>query len=363
MSNTIGKLFTVTVFGESHGRCVGTLVDGCPAGLPLAAAEVQLEMDRRRPGGKVFATARAEPDRVEILAGVFNGRTTGAPLLMLVWNVDADATVYESIRDTPRPGHADYPASVRYGGFNDYRGGGQFSGRITAGYVMAGAVAKKLCGLMGIEILAHTVAIGGIEATARSVAAIKAGLISSPVYCADAAATERMLTAIELAREEGDSLGGVIEAIALNVPAGLGEPVSDTIEGEIARALYAIPAVKGVEFGAGFGAALKRGSENNDAFTIEKGEIITLTNHAGGILGGISDGMPITLRAAIKPTPSISKEQKTVNIRDASNTSIAIRGRHDACIVPRAVVVIECMVAIVLGDFLIRSGRIPEVLK
>jgi chorismate synthase len=363
MSNTIGKLFTVTVFGESHGRCVGAVVDGCPAGLPLSVEDIQKEMDRRRPGTQVFSTTRAEEDKVEILSGTFNGRTTGAPVTMIVWNRDADSSAYERIKDTPRPGHADYTAFTRYGGFNDYRGGGEFSGRITACFVMAGAVAKKLLATRGIEVLAHTVAIGGIETAPKSVAEIKANAPKSLVYCADSAATEKMLSAIEKARSEGDSLGGIVEGISLNVPAGLGEPVMDTIEGELAKALFAVPAVKGVEFGAGFKVALKKGSENNDAYAIENGKIVTLTNSAGGILGGITNGMPVVLRAAFKPTPSIGKEQKTVNIKEMADTTLTIKGRHDACIVPRAVVVVECMMAVVLCDLMVRSGRLPEVLK
>jgi chorismate synthase len=367
MSNSIGKLFTVTIFGESHGRCVGAVVDGCPAGLPLTTPDIQKEMDRRRPGAQIFSTARAEQDNVEILTGTFNGRTTGAPIVMLVWNRDADSTVYERIKDTPRPGHADYTAHRRYGGFNDYRGGGEFSGRITSGFVMAGAVAKKLCASRGIEVIAHTVAIGGIaptlSASAQSIEEIKTALSTSPLYCADAGATEKMLAAIEQARSEGDSLGGVVEGIAFNVAAGLGEPIMDTVEGEMARALFAIPAVKGVEFGAGFGVAAKKGSENNDPYTLENGKIVTLSNNAGGILGGITNGMPVILRVAFKPTPSVSKEQKTVNMRELTETTLTVKGRHDVCIVPRAVVVVECMMAIVLCDLMLRSGRLPEVLK
>jgi chorismate synthase len=363
MTNTIGKLFTVMVFGESHGRCVGAVVDGCPAGLPLSVDDIQKEMDRRRPGTQVFSTTRAEEDKVEILSGIFNGRTTGAPVTMIVWNRDADSSAYERIKDTPRPGHADYAAHVRYGGFNDYRGGGEFSGRITVCFVMAGAIAKKLLATQGIEVIAHTTVIGGIEAALKSVVEIKADVLKSPLYCADEFATEKMLSAIEKARADGNSLGGIVEGIALNVPAGIGEPVMDTIEGELAKAIFAIPAVKGVEFGAGFGVASKMGSENNDAYTIENGKIVTLSNNAGGILGGITNGMPIILRAAFKPTPSVGKDQKTVNFREMSDTTLSVKGRHDACIVPRAVVVVECVMATVLCDLSMRAGIIPEVFK
>lgn len=363
MSNTLGKLFTVTTFGESHGRCVGAVVDGCPAGLPLTLEDIQKEMDRRRPGTQAFSTSRAEEDKVEILSGIFNAHTTGAPITMLVWNRDADSSAYEKIKDTPRPGHADYTAYVKYGGFNDYRGGGQFTGRITACFVMAGAVAKKLLGTIGIDVLAHTIAIGGLKAEPRSIAEIKENVSRSPLYCADSAATGKMMQLIEKARAEGDSVGGVIEGIALGVPAGLGEPVFDTLEGELSKALFAIPAVKGVEFGAGFGAAGKMGSENNDAYATQNGKIVTLSNNSGGILGGIASGMPIVARIAFKPTPSISKEQKTVNIKEMSDTTLTVRGRHDACIVPRAVVVVECMMAIGLCDMARRAGILPEVIK
>ena len=363
MSNSIGGLFTVTTFGESHGRCVGAVIDGCPAGLPLTLEDVQKEMDRRRPGTQAFSTTRAEEDKVEILSGTFNGHTTGTPITMLVWNRDADSSAYERMKDTPRPGHADLTARLRYGGFNDYRGGGQFTGRITASFVMAGAIAKKLLNTLGIEIIAHTIAIGGLKAEARSLAEIKENVPRSPLYCADAAATARMMQLIEKVRNEGDSVGGVVEGIALNVPAGLGEPVMDTVEGELAKALFAIPAVKGVEFGAGFAVAEKKGSENNDAYATQNGKIVTLTNNSGGILGGITSGMPITLRVAFKPTPSISKEQKTVNSKEMSDTTLTVRGRHDACIVPRAVVVVECMMAIVLCDFARRAAILPEVMK
>jgi chorismate synthase len=320
-------------------------------------------MDRRRPGTQVFSTSRAEEDKVEVLSGTFNGRTTGAPITMIVWNRDADSSAYERIRDTPRPGHADYTAHVRYGGFNDYRGGGEFSGRITACFVMAGAVAKKLLATRGTLVIAHTVAIGGIEAASKSIEEIKTNVLKSPLYCADEGATAKMLSLIEKARAEGDSLGGIVEGIALNVPAGLGEPVMDTVEGELAKAIFAIPAVKGVEFGAGFKVASKKGSENNDAFTLDAGKIVTLTNNAGGVLGGITNGMPVVLRAAFKPTPSISKEQKTVNIKEMADTTLTVKGRHDACIVPRAVVVVECVMATVLCDLGLRAGILPEVVK
>ena len=363
MGDSIGKIFTITSFGESHGNCVGVIIDGCPAGLPITEANIQREVDKRRPGVWVAATARAEEDKVEILSGIFNGRTTGAPVCLLIWNKDIDSSEYEKIRFLLRPGHADYTAFIKYGGFNDFRGGGRFSGRITASFVMAGAVAKKLLSLIGIEVLAHTVAIGGVKAKSKAFDEIKENADQNPVKCADLRAAEEMARVISKAKEEGDSVGGIIEGIALNVPVGLGEPAFDTLEGDLAKALFAIPAVKGVEFGAGFSAAEKMGSENNDPFTIRNGKIVTITNNAGGILGGISNGMPIVVRVAVKPTPSIAKGQETVNIKNIESASLAVKGRHDACIVPRAVPVVESMMAVTLCDFAMRAGLIPRVIK
>ncbi len=362
MGNSLGKLFTVTSFGESHGRCIGVVIDGCPAGLPLTEADIQIELDKRKPGTGVASTRRVEEDKVEILSGVFKRRTTGAPLCLLIWNKDTDSSAYERIKNLLRPGHADCTAAMKYGGFNDYRGGGQFSGRITAGFVMAGTVARMLLGIIGVEILAHTVEIGGIKTKSAGLPALRKA-DDNPLKCADPIATARMLKAIEQARSEGDSLGGIIEGMALNVPVGLGEPVFDTLEGDLAKALFAIPAVKGVEFGAGFSAAKMRGSENNDTFIIKKGKIQTIGNNAGGILGGISNGMPVVVRVAVKPTHSISRTQNTVNIKTMESAELDIRGRHDACIVPRAVPVVTAMMAIVLCDFALRAQLIPEVLK
>lgn len=356
MGNSLGKLFTVTCFGESHGRCVGVVIDGCPAGLPISEEEVQKELDRRKP------VKRREEDRVEVLSGIRDGFATGAPICLLVWNRDIDSSDYEKNRFIPRPGHADYASFVKYGGFNDYRGGGRFSGRITAGFVMAGAIAKKLLGLLGIEILAHTVEIGGIRASPKDFSEIKENILKNSLWCADLKAAEEMAELIRKVGEEGDSLGGVIEGLARNVPVGLGEPVFENLDGEMAKALFAIPAVKGVEFGAGFAAARKKGSENNDPFVIRDGKVVTLTNNAGGITGGISNGMPIIVRVAIKPTPSIFKRQKSVDLSKMKEVTLEVRGRHDICIVPRAVPVVEAMMAIVLSDFALRAGLIPRVI-
>lgn len=362
MSNSLGKLFTVTSFGESHGPCVGIIIDGCPAGLPIAEADIQKEVDRRKPEAVAGGTGRTEEDRVEILSGVFNGFASGAPICLLIRNKDIDSSVYEKIRFLPRPGHADYTAYVKYGGFNDFRGGGRFSGRITAGFVMAGTIAKKVLTHIGVEVLAHAVEIGGIVAEPKSINEIR-NIYQNPLRCADLKAAAAMAITIENAKSEGDSLGGIVEGIALNMPAGLGEPVFDTLEGELAKALFAIPAVKGVEFGSGFAGSRKHGSENNDPFTVRNGRIITTTNNAGGILGGVSSGMPLTIRVAVKPTASIARDQKTVNLQSMENTSLTVKGRHDTCIVPRAVPVVEAMMAVTICDLAMKAGIIPRVIK
>ena len=363
MGNSIGRLFTITSFGESHGRCVGVVIDGCPAGLSITEEDIQREVDKRKPGISMASTRRAEEDKVEILSGIFNGRTTGAPVCLLVWNKDIDSSEYEKIRFLPRPGHADYTAFMKYGGFNDFRGGGRFSGRITATFVMAGAIARKLLDLVGVEVLAHTVEIGGIRAEPKGFDEIRENVVKNPLKCADLRAAEAMAEAIEEAKGEGDSLGGMVEGVALDVPVGLGEPVFDTLEGDLAKALLAIPAVKGVEFGSGFSAAGKRGSENNDPFVIRGGRVVTLSNNAGGILGGISNGMPIVVRVAVKPTSSIAQSQQTVDIKRMASASLEVKGRHDVCIVPRAVAVVEAMMAVTICDFAMRAGLIPRVVK
>lgn len=363
MENSLGKLFTITSFGESHGKCVGTIIDGCPAGLPVTEQDIQDDVDKRRPGVKTISTGRAEEDKVEILSGVFNGFTTGAPICLLMWNKDIDSSTYEKMRLLPRPGHADYTAFIKYGGFNDFRGGGRFSGRITATFVMAGAIARKLLDYIGIEVLAYTIQIGDIKAELKGIDEIRRNVNKNPVRCADLKAAAAMTAAVEKVGQEGDSLGGIIEGIALNVPVGLGEPVFGTLEGDLAKALFAIPAVKGVEFGSGFTAAERKGSENNDAFAIIDDRIVTVTNNAGGILGGISNGMPLVVRVAVKPTPSIAKEQDTVDMGSMKSATLSVKGRHDICIVPRAVVAVESIMAVTLCDFARRAGLIPGVIK
>jgi chorismate synthase len=362
--NSIGKEFVVTSFGESHGKYVGVVVDGCSAGLPLSEKDVQAELDRRIPPQPKIVSGRIEKDVVAILSGVFNGFTTGAPIAMIVENREADSSDYEAIRDLPRPGHADYAARVKYSSFNDYRGGGRFSGRVTVAMIMAGAVAKKLLSLFDVDVLAYTIAIGNVKmGKSLSFEEIRKRRYETAVRCPDAACAEAMEEAVVNARKEGDSVGGIIEIVALGVPAGVGEPLFDSLDADIAKMLLAIPAVKGVEFGAGFKAAELKGSENNDAYLMQDGKIVTLTNNAGGILGGISSGMPLVVRIAVKPTPSISKEQRTVNLSEMKDATLKVTGRHDPCVVPKAVPVAESAVAIVLVDHMIRSGVISKVLK
>lgn len=362
--NSIGKALIFTCFGESHGALIGAVIDGCPAGLPLREEDVQTELNKRRPGFTRISTLRREEDRVEIVSGVYRGYTTGAPICMIVRNMDVDSKPYETIMIKPRPGHADYTAKIKYGGYNDPRGGGRFSGRITAAYVMAGAVAKKLLSLIGVEVLAHTVQIGNIKVEKEvSYEEIRRNVYSNPVRCAVPEAAEKMVEEVLRASEEGDSVGGVVEGVALNVPAGLGEPVFDSLDSDIAKMLFNIPAVKGVEFGAGFRIASMRGSEANDQYAIKRGRVITITNNAGGILGGISNGMPIKVRVAFKPTPSIAKKQRTINLEIMREEDLEIAGRHDPCIVPRAVPVVEACLAFVLADHALRSNRIPRIIK
>jgi chorismate synthase len=362
--NVFGSGFVIVPFGESHGKCIGVVIDGCPAGLKLDVDSIQKELNRRRPGQSKISTPRTEEDRFEILSGIFNGYTTGAPIAMIVENKDIESSKYDKIKNTPRPGHADFTAWYKYGGFQDYRGGGRFSGRTTISFILAGALAKQLLKkVLQIEILAHTVALGGIKVErAISVEEIKKNTEANPVRCADPKIAEKMIKRIEEVQREGDSVGGIIEAVCINIPTGLGEPLFRNIESELSKLLFAIPAVKGVEFGSGFRAADLLGSQNNDPFIIESNKIRTESNNAGGILGGISTGMPIICRIAIKPTASIAKPQKTVNLQSMTPTEIAVEGRHDPVIVPRAVPVVEAALAIVLVDFAIQRGLIPPIL-
>ncbi len=362
--NILGERFVVLSFGESHGRCVGAVVDGCPAGLRLKEADVQRDLDLRRPSSTLISTQRMEEDKVEILSGVFEGYTTGSPICMLVWNKDVRSEDYEMIRYTPRPSHADYYAYVKYGGFNDYRGGGRFSGRITAGFVMAGAVAKKLLReVLGVEVIGYSLEIGEVRAEDFSLKDAKKNRYMNDVRAPTSESADRMRARIIEARRRGDSVGGIVECIATGVPLGLGEPVFDTLDGDLAKAMMAIPGARGVEFGAGFEAAKMAGSQHNDPLIMKDGKIISEKNDAGGIVGGLSTGMPIVVRVAFKPPSSISIEQRTVDLKEMEEARLRVPGRHDPCVVPRAVPVVESMMAIVLADHAIRAGLIPPVLS
>lgn len=362
--NSIGKEFVVTSFGESHGKIVGVTIDGCPAGLPLSEADAQALVDRRIPKQPKIVSGRTEKDKVQIQSGIFNGFTTGAPITMTVENKDVDSSDYEDMKDLPRPGHADYTARVKYGGFNDYRGGGRFSGRITVALVMAGAIARKLLNRFCIDVFAYTKAIGNVKLDkSLTFEEVRSHRYETSVRCPDKACAKKMQATIVNARSRGESLGGIVEIIATNVPAGVGEPIFDSLDADIARMLFSLPAVKGVEFGAGFKAASLKGSDNNDAFQFVNGRVVTLTNNHGGILGGISSGMPIVVRIAVKPTPSIAKEQQTVAMSTMENAKLKVVGRHDPCVVPKAVPAAESAVAITLADHMIRAGFIPKILK
>lgn len=355
--NTFGTLFRITTWGESHGSGVGVVIDGCPAGIPLDEADIQKELNRRRPGQSDITTPRKEEDRAEILSGVFSGKTTGAPISIMVRNKDVDSSKYEELRNTPRPGHADLTYELKYG-FRDWRGGGRSSARETVGRVAAGAVAKKILAIHDIEVLGHVVELGGIRAKPASIEDVRENTEKNPVRCADLEAAVEMEAMIQAARSEGDSVGGIVEVIAIGVPAGVGEPVFDKLSAGLAHGLLSIGAVKGVEIGAGFGSALMKGSQMNDPIAIKDGKITTLTNNAGGILGGICNGEPVVCRIAVKPTPSISKEQHTVDMSNMEEAKIKIKGRHDPSIPPRIVPVAEAMVALVLVDIMMRGGFI-----
>jgi chorismate synthase len=361
--SSFGKDFRVMVFGESHGPAVAVVVDGCPAGLQLTTEDIQFELERRMPPDPNLTSARREKDEVQVLSGVFEGYTTGAPVALLAWNKDVRSQDYDKLKFVARPGHADYPTRIKFGGFNDLRGGGRASGRMTVPITMAGAIAKKLLRTLGVEVFAHTIQIHTIKVERQLPSeTIKRNAYSNSVRCADPETAEEMKEAIMKIRSEGDSLGGVVECIAEGVPAGVGEPFFDSLDADLAKVAFSIPAVKGFEVGLGFQASAVKGSENNDSYTVRKGRIETLTNNAGGILGGLSNGMPIVVRVAFKPTSSIPKEQKTVDLKEMQDTTVQVTGRHDPCIVPKAVPVVEAAVAIVLIDHCLRAGKIPRVL-
>lgn len=364
MANTFGKVFRASTWGESHGRAVGCVVDGCPSSLELSLADIQSELDRRKPGQSGVSTERVEGDEAEILSGVFEGKTLGTPISIMVWNKDADSSKYELIKDTPRPGHADFTWRAKFGHV-DWRGGGRASARETVGRVAAGAVARKLLKNFGVDSIAFTRSIGGVASEEEFDVTLKGfrDLVdSNPVRCPDPGKAKEMEEAVLAVKAEGDSLGGVIEVVSLGVPAGLGEPVFGRLDSELAGALMGIPSVKGVEVGGGFGLSSLRGGQANDELFFEGGEVRLKSNNCGGILGGLSTGMPVVVRVAVKPTSSISKPQKTVDLSKKQDAQIRVLGRHDPCIVPRAVPVVEAMVNLVLADHMILSGIIPRKL-
>jgi len=344
--NIFGKHFQIMTFGESHGKAVGVVVDGVKPGLPINESDIQKELDRRKPGQSKLSTSRAEVDRVQVLSGVFEDKTLGTPICLLIFNKDARSKGYAAIKNLFRPGQADYTYFKKFG-IRDYRGGGRASGRETVGRVAAGAIAKKLLAGRGIKVFAHTIQVGEVKAEKFNEEEIE----KNPVRCADSTAAKKMEKAILEARSNGDSVGGIVEVVAKGVPVGLGEPVFGKLDAELAKALVGIGAVKGVEFGAGFKAAGMPGSENNDEMRSSHGEVEFQGNNAGGILGGISTGQDIVARIAVKPTPSISLEQQTVDT-SFKNQKISVKGRHDPCICPRIVPVAEAMVALVLADAL-----------
>lgn len=361
MSGIFGMNIKMAIYGESHGKSIGVVLDGLPPGLALDEAAIAAEMARRAPGQNALSTARKESDMVEIQSGFFNGFTTGTPLCARIVNSDQHSKDYSILADKMRPGHADYAGHVRYQGFNDYRGGGHFSGRLTAPLVFAGAVAKQALAQYGIIVGSHILQINDIKEERFNPMGVSdaelAALHAKKFAVMDDAVGAKMQERILQAKSELNSVGGVIEAIALNLPAGIGAPYFDSVESMLSHALFSVPAVKGVEFGDGFGFAGLTGAEANDALHYADGKVQALTNHNGGVTGGITNGMPLVVRVAIKPTPSIAREQQTVSLKEQADTTLAIVGRHDPCIVQRAVPVIEAVVAWTLWDLLLEAKK------
>jgi len=352
--STIGKNIRIATFGESHGKALGVVLDGIKPGIIISQKDIQKELDKRKPGQSKVSTQRKESDKIEILSGILDGKTTGTPICLVIWNKDQDSSKYDNLKNLFRPGHADFTFLEKFG-IRDHRGGGRSSGRETVGRVAAGAVAKKALDKLGLKITAYVKQIYNIKANDIDFKEIE----KNPVRCPDKKAAKLMEAAILEAKKDGDSLGGIVEIIIENVPVGLGEPVFDKLDADIAKALMSIGAVKSVEIGAGKDVAEMKGSDSNDEFIKKAGKIITKTNNSGGILGGISNGMPIFARIAVKPTPSISKTQKTVDI-DGKVQTINIEGRHDPCICPRIVPVVESMIALVLLDHIERLENLKK---
>lgn len=352
MKNTFGSSVALSVFGESHGAAVGAVLDGMAAGVKVDEHFIRSQLTLRRPAGKI-STSRVEEDKFVIESGVYNGRTTGTPICIVIPNENTRSGDYSATRALARPGHADYTAYCKYHGFEDYRGGGHFSGRVTAGVVAAGAIAIAALREKGIYIGTHISRCGGVSDRSFGDMAADIAAVNAKAFAVlDSASEQNMLAAIEAAARDGDSVGGVLETAVTGLPEGVGEPFFDTLESGLAHVLFAVPAVKGVEFGSGFALADMRGSAANDPFAIKGGRVTTVTNNNGGINGGITNGMPVIFRCAVKPTPSVSLVQQTVNIMDGTDAELAVRGRHDPCIVHRARVVVDSVVAVALCDML-----------
>jgi chorismate synthase len=361
VSGIWGRNIKYSIFGESHGKGIGIVIDGFPAGMKLDLEEIQFEMSRRAPGKSELTTSRKEADKVEILSGYFNGATTGTPLCAVIYNTNTISKDYDVIKNIIRPGHADYTGKARYDGFNDFRGSGHFSGRITASLVFAGAIAKQLLEREGIFIGSHIYSIYNIYDTPFDMNNVSLESLSElkqmdfPLF--DKTVSSDMKNCILKAKEEEDSVGGIIEAAVINLPVGMGDPFFDSLESTLAHLLFSIPAVKGVEFGAGFKIAGMKGSDANDEFYIENNKIKTHSNNNGGLLGGITNGMPLIFRCAIKPPASIGKLQRTVDLSTGENTELSIQGRHDPSIVLRAVPVVEAAAAMAIADYIFQKGR------
>ena len=365
--NTLGRFFKITSFGESHTDLVGIIIDGVPAGLDFDFNLIQEDLDKRRPGQSELTTSRSEQDKVKVLSGIFNNKTTGAPVCLIIENEDIDSSKYEKFKKILRPSQIDYSALKKYGGFADYRGSGRFSGRITAGFVMAGSIAKQILKKFGITVFAYTKSIGNvIDEKTYEINDLEKFIKSREKSLARTLDNEKsklMEKAIEEVIKQKDSIGGTIRCIVNNFPEGIGGPVFNSLESTISKAIFSIPAIKGIEFGVGFKASHMKGSEHNDPWIAKDGKIKTTKNDSGGIIGGISTGMPIEFTVAVKPTATIGKPQKTVNIETMENIEIEFEGRHDPCIVPRVVVVVEAMTAIVLLDHLLIEGIVPSVFQ
>ncbi|MEC9349903.1 MAG: chorismate synthase [Planctomycetota bacterium] len=359
MGNTFGKIFQISTWGESHGPAVGVTIDGCPAGVSIDEEAIQVELDRRRPGQSDITTPRSEDDRLEVLSGVFEGVSTGAPILLMVRNKDARPQAYDHLKDVYRPSHADYTYQAKYG-HRDHRGGGRSSARETIGRVAAGAIARRiLADSAGVELVAYVRRIHDIEAEIDAASVARDAVESNAVRCPDSDAAEKMIERIKQLRKEGDSAGGLVELVARGLPAGLGEPVFDRLEADLAKAMLSLPATKGFEVGSGFDGTRLTGSAHNDAFYKDGDEVRTRSNNSGGVQGGISNGEDLVCRIAFKPTATINKEQETVST-SGEETVLKARGRHDPCVLPRAVPIVEAMAALVLVDhwFLDRSRKL-----